>query len=184
MPPPPTRHKVPRIREARDHQDRRAVASAAPAHTGPAWIPRRTFCRWYDRYLDGGPEALADRTQAPSRVWNRIPADVAESFQQERQAPPPPPPRRDSRLARLVADAGTTRIGLETMGTLSTAQAAAWFDCCRSTLTDRIKLSYLVPGIVEAILAGRQPRTVTRSRLATIDLRIDWQQQRRMLGFV
>jgi len=41
-----------------------------------------------------------------------------------------------------------------------------------------------VPGIVEAILAGRQPRTVTRSRLATIDLRIDWQQQRRMLGFV
>ena len=19
-------------------------------------IPRRTFCRWYDRYLDGGPE--------------------------------------------------------------------------------------------------------------------------------
>jgi hypothetical protein len=70
------------------------------------------------------------------------------------------------------------------MGTLSTAQAAASFDCCRSTLTDRIKLSYLVPGIVEAILAGRQPRTVTRSRLATIDLRIDWQQQRRMLGFV
>ena len=21
-------------------------------------IPRRTFCRWYDRYLEGGPEAL------------------------------------------------------------------------------------------------------------------------------
>ena len=33
-------------------------------------IPRRTFCRWYDRYLDGGPEALADRPSAPSRVWN------------------------------------------------------------------------------------------------------------------
>ena len=24
-------------------------------------IARRTFYRWYDRYLDGGPEALADR---------------------------------------------------------------------------------------------------------------------------
>ena len=29
-------------------------------------IPRRTFCRWYDRYHDGGPEALADRPSAPS----------------------------------------------------------------------------------------------------------------------
>ena len=27
-------------------------------------IPRRTFCRWYDRYLDGGPEALEDRPPA------------------------------------------------------------------------------------------------------------------------
>jgi transposase-like protein len=24
-------------------------------------IPRRTFYRWYDRYLEGGPEALADK---------------------------------------------------------------------------------------------------------------------------
>ena len=27
-------------------------------------IPRRTFYRWYDRYLDGGPEALEDRPSA------------------------------------------------------------------------------------------------------------------------
>jgi transposase-like protein len=27
-------------------------------------IARRTFCRWYDRYLDGGPEALEDRPSA------------------------------------------------------------------------------------------------------------------------
>jgi len=39
-------------------------------------VPRRTFCRWYDGYLDGGPEALADRSPAPSRVWNRNPAPV------------------------------------------------------------------------------------------------------------
>ncbi|WCL52907.1 IS3 family transposase [Gimibacter soli] len=39
-------------------------------------IPRRTFYRWYDRYLDGGPEALEDRPSAPSRVWNRIPVAV------------------------------------------------------------------------------------------------------------
>ena len=39
-------------------------------------IPRRTFYRWYDRYVQGGPEALADRPSAPSCVWNRIPASV------------------------------------------------------------------------------------------------------------
>jgi len=39
-------------------------------------IARRTFYRWYDRYLDGGPEALEDRPSAPSRVWNRIPAEI------------------------------------------------------------------------------------------------------------
>ena len=43
-------------------------------------IARRTFCRWYDRYLEGGPEALADRPPAPSRVWNRIPAEVHDQI--------------------------------------------------------------------------------------------------------
>src|SRR5690606_7218236 len=43
-------------------------------------IPRRTFYRWYDRYLDGGPEALADRSSAPSRVWNRIPAGIHDQI--------------------------------------------------------------------------------------------------------
>ena len=43
-------------------------------------IPRRTFSRWYDRYLDGGPEALEDRPSTPSRVWNRIPADIHDQI--------------------------------------------------------------------------------------------------------
>ncbi len=43
-------------------------------------IPRRTFYRWYDRYLDGGPEALEDRPSAPSRVWNRIPAEIHDQI--------------------------------------------------------------------------------------------------------
>ena len=35
-------------------------------------IARRIFYRWYDRYVEGGPEALEDRPSRPSRVWNRI----------------------------------------------------------------------------------------------------------------
>ncbi|WP_394692830.1 IS3 family transposase [Hyphobacterium sp.] len=43
-------------------------------------IARRTFYRWYDRYLEGGPEALADRPSTPSRVWNRIPENVQQEI--------------------------------------------------------------------------------------------------------
>jgi len=32
-------------------------------------IPRTTFYRWYDRYLNGGAEALDDRSPRPGRVW-------------------------------------------------------------------------------------------------------------------
>src|SRR6185436_3574877 len=39
-------------------------------------IPRATFYRWYDRYRDGGVEALADHRSRPDRIWNRIPDDV------------------------------------------------------------------------------------------------------------
>ncbi|WP_425905397.1 IS3 family transposase [Nitrobacter sp. TKz-YC02] len=39
-------------------------------------IARRSFYRWYDRYLEGGPEALEDRPSRPGRVWNRIDADI------------------------------------------------------------------------------------------------------------
>ena len=43
-------------------------------------IARRTFYRWYDRYLEGGPEALADRPSAPGRVWNRIAPEVQDQI--------------------------------------------------------------------------------------------------------
>ena len=39
-------------------------------------IPRATFNRWYDRYLDGGIDALEDRRPQPGKVWNRIPDQV------------------------------------------------------------------------------------------------------------
>lgn len=43
-------------------------------------IARRTFYRWYDRLLEGGPEALEDRPSAPSRVWNRIGKDIQDQI--------------------------------------------------------------------------------------------------------
>lgn len=39
-------------------------------------IPRTTFYRWYDRYLQRGAAALTDRSPKPAKVWNRIPDDI------------------------------------------------------------------------------------------------------------
>ena len=36
-------------------------------------IPRTTFYRWYDRYVEGRFDALADRSPCAKSVWNRIP---------------------------------------------------------------------------------------------------------------
>lgn len=43
-------------------------------------IPRTTFYRWYDKYQQGGAEALEDKAPMPARVWNRIPDDVREQI--------------------------------------------------------------------------------------------------------
>ncbi len=39
-------------------------------------IPRTTFYRWYDRYLQRGEAGLKDQSPKPTRVWNRIPDDI------------------------------------------------------------------------------------------------------------
>ena len=39
-------------------------------------IPRRTFYRWYDRYLTSGEHGLVDQASHPGRVWNRIPDNI------------------------------------------------------------------------------------------------------------
>jgi len=41
-------------------------------------VPRSTFYLWYDKYLEGGAEALEDRSPMPGHVWNRIPNDVRD----------------------------------------------------------------------------------------------------------
>lgn len=43
-------------------------------------IPRSTFYLWYDKYAQGGAEALEDKAPMPARVWNRIPDDVRKKI--------------------------------------------------------------------------------------------------------
>lgn len=45
-------------------------------------IPRTTYYRWYDRWSEGGLDALEDTVPHPGSVWNRLPdetrADIIE----------------------------------------------------------------------------------------------------------
>ena len=41
-------------------------------------IPPSTFYGWYQRYLDGGPEALEDRRPPPRARWNRISPEIRQ----------------------------------------------------------------------------------------------------------
>ncbi len=39
-------------------------------------IPRTTYYRWYDRYLQRGEAGLRDQSPRPKHVWNRVPTEV------------------------------------------------------------------------------------------------------------
>ena len=39
-------------------------------------IPRTTYYRWYDRWSEGGFDALDDTAPHPGSVWNRLPDDI------------------------------------------------------------------------------------------------------------
>jgi len=43
-------------------------------------IPGSTYYQWYARWVDGGLDALADRSPRPGSVWNRIPDAIREDF--------------------------------------------------------------------------------------------------------
>lgn len=46
-----------------------------------------------------------------------------------------------------------------------------------------VRLNYLAPDIVAAVLDGDQPKGITRKKLMQVDLPTDWVLQRRLLGF-
>jgi hypothetical protein len=47
-----------------------------------------------------------------------------------------------------------------------------------------LKLAFLAPDIIEAILDGREPAELTARALLRVDLPTYWNDQRRLLGFV
>ena len=91
----------------------------------------------------------------------------------------------DDGLASLVARALATRNMLLAGHDDSIEVMASRLGVRRDYLTILVRLSYLSPEIVRAVLLGRQPVELSPTRLVTIskDLPHDWHAQRQVLGF-
>ena len=92
--------------------------------------------------------------------------------------------RSDPSLVRLIAKAWALREALASSTAPSLTAFAEGQGISQSYVTRLIRLAWLAPDIVEAILDGRQPAGVTASALMR-DTRkpTDWQEQRTALGF-
>lgn len=75
------------------------------------------------------------------------------------------PPEPDHRLVRGVLRA-TRWFNALVSGEFATVNDLAEAEgCCPTLISDRIRLAFLAPDIVEAILAGRQPKSLTLAKL-------------------
>ncbi len=89
-------------------------------------------------------------------------------------------------LVELIKDAFTIRIQLLSGSDDSIEAMSGRLRMNKGRLTSLIRLSYLAPDIVRALLEGRQPIELTPTRLLRLskDLPHDWSEQRHVLDFV
>ncbi len=107
-------------------------------------------------------------------------------------------PFREAKLRINSNDDGRTNIDPKLLGLLADAMSAQKLvlaspdvplqkiakreGCCRKQLTQFVKISWISPRIVEAIVEGRQPSMLSRKRLMETDLSLAWGDQERLLG--
>jgi DNA invertase Pin-like site-specific DNA recombinase len=91
------------------------------------------------------------------------------------------PPRPE--LVQLLSEARKAQRLAEQHRERSLVELAKGFDCRPHHFARLLRLNYLAPDIVLAILDGTQPCELTRKMLLEIELPLDWALQREMLGF-
>lgn len=94
-------------------------------------------------------------------------------------------PRRDPSLIKLIVNASRVRAEIFSGRHSSIREAAHALGYRLDYCAVLLRLAFLAPDIVVAILDGRQPPQLNRQRLARVtNLPIDWQAQRELLGYV
>lgn len=92
--------------------------------------------------------------------------------------------RRDDALINLVANAHAARVAIEHSQDRPLADVAQDHGYTPHYFSQLARLGGLAPDIVTAIIEGRQPAALTRTRLArTKALPLGWSEQRQLLGF-
>ena len=90
----------------------------------------------------------------------------------------------DHSLIRLLIRAFAIREKLDMNPNLTMQQVADSEDIVPSYVTRLLRLTFLAPDIITAIVKGRQPIELTASRLmGDTRLPLEWQAQRDLLGF-
>jgi len=90
----------------------------------------------------------------------------------------------DPALVRLLSIARAANAAMHAARDVSVAEIAKAQGFTNNYFTLLLRLATLAPSIVQAIIEGRQPASLTRQRLAKItNLPLDCNEQRRMLGF-
>ncbi|MDP9424259.1 MAG: recombinase family protein [Pseudomonadota bacterium] len=93
-------------------------------------------------------------------------------------------PRRPNRGLTKLLDEAREAKRLNEVERLSMTQIASRLHKRTGSTASRIlRLNYLAPDIIGAILDGSQPPGLTRKQLVHADLPLDWALQRRMFGF-
>jgi hypothetical protein len=90
----------------------------------------------------------------------------------------PSTPHRDGKLVTLLAEAHAARKLVLACPDLSLADLAKQQGKCRKHLAKLIELSCLAPDIVTAALRGKQPSSLTTTKLRTAAIPVSWDEQR------
>src|SRR4051812_5029976 len=99
------------------------------------------------------------------------------------ETPWSPAPRVDSALVKAVVRAHRWRQMIESGKYTSSAELAKAAKVNDSYLSRILRLTLLAPDIIEAILTGRQPRTLQLDELIK-PMPVAWEQQRAKLEFL
>jgi site-specific DNA recombinase len=100
--------------------------------------------------------------------------------------PPRPAPgnaRPNAKLVGLIQRAREAQRLVEDHRECSPDELARIMDCRPGHFSRLIRLNYLAPDIVTAILDGTQPPSLTADGLRKANLPMDWSLQRKLLGF-
>ncbi|MGQ7829793.1 recombinase family protein [Altererythrobacter sp. Z27] len=90
---------------------------------------------------------------------------------------------RDETLVSLLREAMAIREEVLSTPELTIAEIATSSGRCRKRMSRLFRLSWIAPEIIDAILAGRQPPSLSPRSLLAVDLRLDWANQKAVLGF-